>query len=94
MSRGGARTIRWSKSGPQSPVQLFDEAGAALAVEPGRTYIGVWGGFEGQTLRLLAQDGSEQPLPPAPEPLEDLQPPEAEGGEAGGEPAPEDPPQE
>ena len=105
LSKGGARTIRWSKSGPQSPVQLFDEAGAALAVEPGRTYIGVWGGFEGQTLRLLAQDGSEQPLPPAPEPLEDLQPPEAEGEEAGGEPAPdagadegepapEDPPQE
>lgn len=105
LSKGGARTIRWTKSGPQSPVQLFDEAGAALAVEPGRTYIGVWGGFEGQTLRLLAQDGSEQPLPPAPEPLEDLQPPEAEDGEAGGEPAPdagadegepapEDPPQE
>ena len=74
-------------------------------MEPGHTYIGVWGGFEGQTLRLLAQDGSEQPLPPAPEPLEDMQPPEAEGEEAGGEPAPdagadegepapEDPPQE
>lgn len=88
LCKGGARAIRWSKGGPGSPLQLFDEAGAALTLEPGRTYLGVWGGFEGQTLRLTGQDGGEQPLPALPEPLEDMQP--AGGEEPQGEPAPED----
>ena len=90
--QGGARTIRWSKSGPQSPVQVFDER-ARLAVEPGHTYIGIWGGFR-ETLRLLAQDGSEQPLPRPLSRWRICSPPRPRAERRAANRALEDPPQE
>ena len=66
LSGGGARQIQWKKGGAAQALQLLDEAGEALSIQPGRTYIGVWGGFEGQSLTLLDAAGAQQPLPPAP----------------------------
>lgn len=69
LSGGGAVQIKWKKGEADQPLQLFDAAGQPLSVRPGRSYIGVWGGFEGQSLRLLDSAGAEQPLPAAPAPM-------------------------
>ena len=69
LSGGGSRVLHWKKGGVTAPLQLFDETGAALAVQPGCTYLGIYGGFEGQALKMLGADGAEQALPSTPEPL-------------------------
>lgn len=78
LSGGGAVQIQWKKGEADQPLQLFDAEGQTFSVRPGRTYIGIWGGFEGQSLRLLDSSGAEQPLPEAPAPM---------GGAAAEEPA-------
>ncbi len=87
LCQGGAKPIRWQKGGAQMPLRLLEETGEALYIEPGRTYLGIWGGQEGQSLKLLGQDGAEQPLPelPAADPAPT---PEAQPAPEG-EPAPE-----
>lgn len=69
LSGGGAVQIQWKKGEADQPLQLFDAEGQPFPVRPGRTYIGIWGGFEGQSLRLLDSCGAEQPLPAAPAPM-------------------------
>ena len=69
LTGGGAVQIQWKKGGADQPLQLFDAEGQPFPVRPGRTYIGVWGGVEGQSLRLLDSGGAEQPLPEAPAPM-------------------------
>lgn len=69
LTGGGAVQIKWQKGEADQPLQLFDAEGQPFSVRPGRTYIGVWGGFEGQSLRLLDQNGAEQSLPAAPAPM-------------------------
>ena len=69
LSGGGAAQIKWQKGEADQPLQLFDAEGQPLSVRPGRSYIGVWGGFEGQSLRLLDASGAEQALPAAPAPM-------------------------
>ena len=69
LSGGGAVQIQWKKGEADQPLQLFDAEGQPFSVRPGRTYIGIWGGFEGQSLRLLDSSGAEQPLPAAPAPM-------------------------
>ena len=69
LSGGGAVQIKWQKGEADQPLQLFDTEGQPLSVRPGRSYIGVWGGFEGQSLRLLDASGAEQALPAAPAPM-------------------------
>ena len=69
LSGGGAVQIKWQKGEADQPLQLFDAEGQPLSVRPGRSYIGVWGGFEGQSLRLLDASGAEQALPAAPAPM-------------------------
>ena len=69
LSGGGAVQINWQKGEADQPLQLFDAEGQPLSVRPGRSYIGVWGGFEGQSLRLLDASGAEQALPAAPAPM-------------------------
>lgn len=86
LSGGGARVIRWQKNGPTGALKLFDEAGSALSVQPGRSYIGIWGGFAGQSLRLVGQDGAEQALPAAPEALPAPEPTAEPEGEPAAEP--------
>ena len=69
LSGGGAVQIKWQKGEADQPLQLFDAEGQPLSVRPGRSYIGVWGGFDGQSLRLLDASGAEQALPAAPAPM-------------------------
>lgn len=69
LSGGGAVQIKWKKGEADQPLQLFGADGQPFAVRPGRTYIGIWGGFEGQSLRLLDASGAEQALPAAPAPM-------------------------
>lgn len=69
LSGGGAAQIKWQKGEADQPLQLFDAEGQPLSVRPGRSYIGVWGGFDGQSLRLLDASGAEQALPAAPAPM-------------------------
>lgn len=69
LSGGGAAQIKWQKGEADQPLLLFDAEGQPLSVRPGRSYIGVWGGFEGQSLRLLDASGAEQALPAAPAPM-------------------------
>ena len=66
---GGAKALNWQKAGPAAPVKFYDAGGSEVGLMPGRTYLGIWGGFEGQYLRLLSQNGTEQPLPALPEAL-------------------------
>ena len=69
LSGGGVQTIRWEKGDAMAPLKLYDESGNMLNVQPGRTYMGIYGGFEGQSLKLLDASGAEQALPSAPAPL-------------------------
>lgn len=69
LSAGGYTAIRWEKGDAQQPLKLYDTNGQMLNVQPGRTYLGIYGGFEGQSLRLLDSSGAEQSLPQTPQPL-------------------------
>lgn len=74
LSSGGVQTIRWKKGDAMAPLKLYDETGNMLNVQTGRTYLGIYGGFEGQSLKLLDATGAEQALPAAPAPLPTAQP--------------------
>ena len=63
------QTIRWEKGDALAPLKLYDESGNMLNVQPGRTYMGIYGGFAGQSLKLLDASGAEQALPAAPAPM-------------------------
>lgn len=64
---GGAwEQINWTKGDATAPLALTDAAGATLQVNPGKSFIAVWGGYYGQGLRLLGEDGAEQALPAKP----------------------------
>ena len=69
LSAGGVQTIRWEKGDALAPLKLYDESGNMLNVQPGRTYMGIYGGFAGQSLKLLDASGAEQALPAAPVPM-------------------------
>lgn len=64
---GGAwEPINWTKGDATAPLSLTDSSGQTLAVNPGKSFIAIWGGYYGQGLRLLAEDGAEQTLPAKP----------------------------
>lgn len=69
LSAGGYQVISWEKGTAEQPLKLYDQNGDSLKVEPGRTYLGIYGGFAQQSLRLLDANGVEQALPPAPQAL-------------------------
>ncbi len=66
LTSGAWSRIRFSKSDATAPLLLFDESGGYLPVNPGRSYIAIWGGYSGQDIRVMAQDGSVQALPEKP----------------------------
>lgn len=66
LTDGAWQAIRWSKGDATAPLALTDTDGAPLTVNPGRSYIALWGGYYGQSVRLTAADGSEQILPEKP----------------------------
>lgn len=70
LTDGAWQEIRWTKGDATAPLSLTDTSGATLAVNPGKTYLAVWGGYYGQALQLFAGDGAEQTLPEKPALLE------------------------
>ncbi len=70
LTDGGWEQISWTKGDATAPLSLTDASGATLAVNPGKTYLALWGGYYGQKLQLFAADGTEQTLPEKPALLE------------------------
>ena len=70
LTGGGWEAIRWSKEDATAPLQLTTADGSPLVVSPGKSFIAVWGGYYGQSLRLTGADGTEQTLPAKPALLE------------------------
>lgn len=70
LTDGAWQTVHWTKGDAAAPLALSDEGGATLDVNPGATYLAVWGGYYGQAIQLFAADGTEQTLPDKPALLE------------------------
>ncbi|MGN0984035.1 MAG: DUF3048 C-terminal domain-containing protein, partial [Gemmiger sp.] len=70
LNQGAWQTIHWSKGDATAPLSLTDADGQPLTVSAGRSFIGIWGGYYGQALQVLAADGTEQTLPAKPALLE------------------------
>ena len=66
LTRGGWQEIRWTKGDATAPLVLTDLEGNSLTVNRGKSFIGIWGGYYGQALRVVAEDGTEQALPAKP----------------------------
>ena len=96
LTKGAYLPIQWQKGRPDQPLRLFDLEGKPIQVTPGRSYIGIYGGFSGQSIQVLNGEG-ELTLPPVPEalpapppPPEPTPRPEEPAPAEGGEPAPEE----
>lgn len=70
LTGGGWEQIQWTKGDATAPLSLTDMSGKTLTVSPGKSFIAVWGGYYGQGLRLVGEDGTEQALPQKPALLE------------------------
>ena len=77
LTKGGWETIQWTKGDATAPLQLTDASGKTLDVNPGKSFLAIWGGYYGQALRLLDGDGNEQALPEKPALLNSAVPDEA-----------------
>ncbi len=66
LTKGGWQEIRWTKGDATAPLVLTDLEGNSLTVNRGKSFIGIWGGYYGQALRVVAEDGTEQALPAKP----------------------------
>ncbi len=66
LTGGGWQEIRWQKGDAAAPLALSNPDGTGLTVSPGKSFIAVYGGYYGQSLRLLGADGAEQTLPAKP----------------------------
>lgn len=49
---GKVLSCRWIKTNATAPLQLVDQSGNAISVTPGTTYLGIYGGLEGQTVEF------------------------------------------
>jgi len=77
LTKGGWETIQWTKGDATAPLQLTDASGKTLDVNPGKSFLAIWGGYYGQALRLLDGEGNEQALPEKPALLDSAVPDEA-----------------
>lgn len=66
LTKGSWESIQWTKGDATAPLQLTDANGKTLDVNPGKSFIAIWGGYYGQALRLVDADGAEQQLPEKP----------------------------
>lgn len=55
---GTWQAISWKKGDAAAPLQLLDAAGAPLTLSAGKTYIGIYGGFAGQSVTLSDAAGT------------------------------------
>ncbi|MCI2047779.1 MAG: DUF3048 C-terminal domain-containing protein, partial [Faecalibacterium sp.] len=58
LTNGTWQTITWKKGDAASALQLFAADGKALQVARGKTYLGIYGGFAGQSVTVAGADGS------------------------------------
>lgn len=58
LTDGTWQAIRWQKGDVGDPLQLLAADGSALTVNPGRTYLGIYGGFTGQDITLTDDAGA------------------------------------
>lgn len=63
LSWGGWQEILWQKGGATGALILYDTEGKELSVNTGRTYIGIYGDFSGQALKVYDAEGNQQTLP-------------------------------
>lgn len=66
LTAGGWQAIRWSKEDAAAPLVLSTAEGQPLLVNPGKSYIAIWGGYYSQALQVVDENGAEQPLPAKP----------------------------
>lgn len=66
LTKGSWESIQWTKGDATAPLQLTDASGKTLDVNPGKSFVAIWGGYYGQALRLVDADGAEQQLPEKP----------------------------
>ncbi len=84
LTQGICLPIQWQKGEPNQPLNLFTLAGEPVQVNPGRTYLAVYGGFAGQEIQVKnGEEVLELPAVPAPLPTPEPTP------EPAPEPAPE-----
>ena len=99
LTGGTWQKIRWEKGTAAQAFTFYNEAGQELTVNPGKSYIALYGGFDGQSVMVKGGDeklnplNAMEPLPTpvptaTPEPTEEPTPaPEEEGSDEAGEPA-------
>ena len=58
LTNGTWQTITWKKGDAASALQLFAANGTPLQAARGKTYLGVYGGFAGQSVTVAGADGS------------------------------------
>ena len=63
LTDGAWQEIRWTKGDATAPLALTTTEGATLDVNPGKTFLAIYGGHYGQSLTLAATDGTVQTLP-------------------------------
>ena len=99
LTGGTWQKIRWEKGTAAQAFTFYNEAGQELTVNPGKSYIALYGGFDGQSVMVKGGDeklnplNAMEPLPTpvptaTPEPTEEPTPaPEEEGSDEASEPA-------
>lgn len=66
ITNGKYQTINWKKGKPEEPLKLFDTKGNEISVNTGKSYIGVLGTDQTETLRLNAAEPVVAPSSLAP----------------------------
>ena len=60
LTQGCWEKITWTKGDVRDPLKIFAEDGTELVVNPGPSYIGILGEFNGQNAVIYDQNGEEQ----------------------------------
>ena len=63
LTDGAWQEIRWQKGDATAPLALTTTEGGTLDVNPGKTYLAIYGGHYGQSLLITDSGGAEQTLP-------------------------------
>lgn len=63
LTKGGWQTITWAKGDAYDKLELYNADGTVLAVNPGKSYIGLVGGMNRQTVSLRDAAGNRQEIP-------------------------------
>ena len=63
LTDGAWQEIRWTKGDAAAPLALTTVDGATLDVNPGKTFLAVYGGHYGQSVTVTDAEGAAQTLP-------------------------------